>query len=110
MLCSDATALLTPLIYRNVARLLAPGGLFVISSVNEAESGWFGECVVSSLIEHGGEGVTWQIEVHSPSNYTDGEEGAPHVYIIRKSVQPPERARGSTQKQREPYTIKQTFY
>lgn len=108
MLCSDATARLTPLIYANVARLLAPGGLFVIASVNEPESGWFGEYVVSQLIEHGGDDTQWQIECHTPEEYKDGEEGAPNVYVIRKAVL--KRARSSTIDQREPYTIKHTIY
>lgn len=112
MLCSDHTAVLTPLIYANVARLLAPNGLFVIASVNGPESGWFGEYVVSQLIEHGGD-CQWQIEVHSPSSYTDGEEGAPNVYVIRKHVNAASTGRAvraSTASQREPYTIKHHTY
>lgn len=112
MLCSPQTAGLTSLLYATIARLLAPEGLYVLSSVNEPESAWFGELVVSSLIEHGGSDVCWQIEVHSPAQYKDGEEGAPHVYLIRKHIVQPSRARVSTQQQsqREPYTIKHCMY
>jgi SAM-dependent methyltransferase len=116
MLCSDATALRTPLIYANVARLLAPGGLFVVASVNEPESGWFGEHVVSTLLAHseeeegsGGSQVRWDIEVHAPARYSDGEQGAPNVYVIRKT--PLRAARtGAAQEQREGYSIKRFDY
>jgi len=109
MLCSDETALQTPLMYANVARLLAVNGVFIISSVNGPESGWFGEYVVSQLLEHGGPHC-WQIEVHSTQHYKDGEEGAPNVYLIRKYGRDESRTRSSTAQQRERYTIKQVWY
>jgi hypothetical protein len=61
-------------------------------------------------IEHGGD-CQWQIEVHTPSNYKDGEDGAPNVYVIKKAVHAGGRAvRNATREQREPYTIKQMTY
>lgn len=117
MLCSPETALLTPHIYANVARLLAPNGLFVVASVNEPESGWFAEYVLAQLLQHGGDEVQWNIEVHTPENYKDGEEGAPNVYLIRKHVAGVDArradgrsVRSSTAAQRELYTIKQFSY
>jgi hypothetical protein len=83
--------------------------VFLVASVNEPEGGWFGEYVVSNLLEHSEE--SWHIEVHSPRVYNDGEEGAPNVYVIRKNVSPKQEMREATKEQRgERYTIKRVFY
>jgi len=78
--------------------------------VNEPESGWFSDHVVSTLVAHGGRHMRWDIEVHAPDTYSDGEEGAPFVYCIRKTERRVPRATAHTEDEREAYTIKQFNY
>jgi hypothetical protein len=71
--------------YACISKLLSPGGIYIICSVNDINEGWFEDYVLKELIENSS-GYRFYITVHIPSIYTDGEKGAPNVYVIRKSL------------------------
>ncbi len=85
--CTEESAARTPEMYKNVSRLLKPGGFFVIATVSEPESLWFSEYVVDSLIEASSD-YRFSVTVHHSDDYYDNEGESPFLYVIQKSIRP----------------------
>ncbi len=80
--------------YSEVAKVLRPGGVIVMVTVNSPADDWFTDCVIGPLTASGTDGdgqYRYTVSVNlSEDNLEEGEEvptgiGSPKVIIIRKS-------------------------
>lgn len=96
LMASSESADTTPLMYAEVSRILAPGGVYIIATVNQPS--WLSDFVLDNLLK-ASPASRWRIGVHS---FSSSEKDA-KVYILEKLDL--NRLRASTLAQAERFTV-----